>query len=138
LWIDWVLYAPPRTSRRLSQISAVAYDSAGQEIECSDYLPIAGLDTVLATTRIEARIDRFTLYPNPAEHELSVEVALSRPAPTLLLLHDLLGRERRRVSHSDAQHSFTEHLDLRGLEPGVYMLQLKAGGLSRSQMLLLR
>jgi hypothetical protein len=134
----WVLHAPPRTFRRLSQISAVAYDSAGQEIECSDYIPIAGIDTVLATERIEALIERLTIYPNPAEHELSVDVALSRPSPTLLLLHDLLGRERRRVSRSDAQLSFTERIDLRGLEPGVYMLQLNAGGVSHSRMLLLR
>ena len=136
--IEWTLNAPPRNVRRASRIEVTAVDSAGVATKCLDFLPIANVDTAVSSAHVDARIDRFTIYPNPAEHELSVDVALSRPSPTLLLLHDLLGRERRRVSHSDPQLSFTERLDLRGLEAGVYMLQLKAGELSRSQMLLLR
>lgn len=136
--IEWTLHAPPRSMRRLSWIGVTALDSAGVSTECRDLLPIANVDTAVSSVHADARVDRFTLYPNPAEHELSVEVVLSRPSPTLLLLHDLLGRERRRVSRSDAQLSFTERIDLRGLEAGVYMLQLNAGEMSHSRMLLLR
>ena len=94
--------------------------------------------SVLQVDEGQAVGQRFQLYPNPASGELTVSVSLDRPATAVLVLHDLLGRELRRVVRSEVSQSFTQRLDLRGLRPGLYVLQLQAGALRQSRVVVVR
>lgn len=91
--------------------------------------------TILPVEEVQATDFRFLIYPNPAGDRLSIDVELVRPSAVLLTLHDLLGRERRRVERNQIHPSFIEQLDLRDLEPGIYLLRLAAGGMLRTRLL---
>lgn len=81
---------------------------------------------------------RFQIFPNPASGELTVDVNLERASSATIILHDLLGRELRRVLRTDIAASFTQRLDLRGLRPGLYVVQLVAGTMRQSRVLVVR
>ena len=90
--------------------------------------------TVLPVEEVHAARQHFLIYPNPAGDRMSIDVLLTRPSAVLLTVHDLLGREHRRVEKHRSPASFIEQLDLRGLEPGVYMVRLVADGRVRTRM----
>ncbi|MBE0644414.1 MAG: T9SS type A sorting domain-containing protein [Bacteroidetes bacterium] len=81
---------------------------------------------------------RFTLYPNPVEGVLTIDVVIDHPAPVRLVVRDLLGRELWRISRDAESRSFTERLDLRGLRSGVYLVQLEAGGGVQARLVVVR
>ena len=83
---------------------------------------------VLATRAEAAAALGFSLYPNPAAQLTTAETA----QPTRLTLFDLAGR---RVL-ADATLARTHALDLRGLAPGLYLVQATAAdGTAASQRL---
>ncbi len=94
--------------------------------------------TVLDVDEGHAAGQRFHIYPNPADGMLSVEIALDRPASAVLVLHDLLGREHRRIAHDGVSRAFTERIDLRGMQPGLYLLHLRAGTQTYMRKVLVR
>ena len=83
-------------------------------------------------------IESFHSWPNPASGTLMVGLRLHRAAATVLSLHDLLGREVRRVRLVPSGRDVTERMDVSGLRPGLYLLRLHAEGETRSRMVILR
>ena len=84
--------------------------------------------TVLAARPSAAAALALSLYPNPATGAATVETA----QPTSLRLYDLAGRLVRTV----APLARTRQLDLRGLTPGLYVVQATAAdGTTTSQRL---
>jgi len=84
--------------------------------------------TVLAARPNAASTLALSLYPNPATGAATVETA----QPTSLRLFDLAGR----LVHTEAALARTRRLDLRGLGPGVYVVQATAAdGTTTSQRL---
>jgi hypothetical protein len=90
------------------------------------YLPRNG--TVLAAHPSAAATLALSLYPNPATGATTVETA----QPTSLRLYDLAGR----LVRTEAPLARTRRLDLRGLAPGLYVVQATAAdGTTTSQRL---
>jgi len=73
---------------------------------------------VLATRAEAAAALALSLYPNPARQAATVATA----QPTTMRLFDLAGRAVR----TDAILARTRQLDLRGLAPGLYVVQATA------------
>ncbi|MFA6234886.1 MAG: T9SS type A sorting domain-containing protein [Bacteroidota bacterium] len=94
--------------------------------------------SVLAVDEGHAVGQRFRIYPNPADGMLNVDVTLERPAAAVITVRDLLGRELRCVSSSEPRLAFIERLDLRVLNPGVYFVQLQAGTVMQTQMVVVK
>jgi hypothetical protein len=90
--------------------------------------------SVLAVDEAHAFGRRFRIYPNPSDGVLNVDVTLERPAAAVITIRDLLGRELQCISSSELRLSFVERLDLRALNPGVYFVQLHAGTVMQTQM----
>ncbi|MFZ1731668.1 MAG: VWA domain-containing protein [Bacteroidota bacterium] len=93
---------------------------------------------VLALDEGHTAGQRFHLYPNPVDGVLNVDVVLERPAAAVITIRDLLGRELRRIASADARLSFTERIDLRELQPGMYFVQLQAGVVMRTQRVVVK
>ncbi|GAA4501125.1 FG-GAP-like repeat-containing protein [Hymenobacter ginsengisoli] len=84
--------------------------------------------TVLAARGVSAAALALNLYPNPATEAVTVETA----QPTSLRLYDLAGR----LVRTEPALARTRRLALRGLAPGVYVVQATAAdGTSTSQRL---
>jgi hypothetical protein len=84
--------------------------------------------TVLAARPDTAATLALALYPNPATGAATVETA----QPTSLRLFDLAGR----LVRTEAARARTRRLDLRGLAPGLYVVQATAAdGTTTSQRL---
>jgi hypothetical protein len=84
--------------------------------------------TVLAARPDAAAALALSLYPNPATGAATVETA----QPTRLRLFDLAGR----LVRTEAAPARTRRLDLRGLAPGLYVVQATAAdGTTTSQRL---
>jgi hypothetical protein len=84
--------------------------------------------TVLAARPDAAATLALALYPNPATGAATVETA----QPTSLRLFDLAGR----LVRTEAARARTRRLDLRGLAPGLYVVQATAAdGTTTSQRL---
>lgn len=83
---------------------------------------------VLATRPAAAAALALSLYPNPATGAATVETA----QPTSLRLYDLASR----LVRTEPALARTRHLDLRGLAPGLYLVQATAAdGTTTSQRL---
>ena len=94
--------------------------------------------TVLDVRQPAAAGEQLLTYPNPTDGLLNVELALPRASAVTIVLHDLLGRERRRLEIPEQRRAHSCRLDLHGLEPGSYLLQMSAGGEIRTQTVQLR
>lgn len=94
--------------------------------------------SVLNVDEGQAAGQRFTLYPNPSDGILNINVTLERPALVRFILRDILGRRIRQTERAADARSFIEHLDLRDLLPGVYFIQLEAGSMRETKMVTIR
>ena len=80
----------------------------------------------------EERIPEWTVFPNPASQRVSV--VGSRALPTDLTLRNALGQTVRTVK-TEGTAEFT--IDLQGLSPGVYFLDIASRGALHHQRLLI-
>ncbi|MBN1448917.1 MAG: endonuclease/exonuclease/phosphatase family protein [Bacteroidetes bacterium] len=119
---------------RTDDMSAVALARLGlQSDDCdvaSDHFP-RFVDFVWKETSPvrEAALSAFgiaAVFPQPARDVLHVDVrATSRDIR--LTMHDLLGREVRRVERTAGMHPSRMTLDIRGLQSGLYLLRATDG-----------
>lgn len=72
-------------------------------------------------TELEAASDAVSVYPNPAHDRLFIEV--DGEIEGEIFLQDAFGRMVKRMNAQPGQQS----LDLNGLAPGIYLLQVPAG-----------
>lgn len=70
---------------------------------------------------IENEATAFQIYPNPVYDVLQIEIL--KGMQTEFVLMDALGKELKRISFNDKQH--TENLS--ELKPGVYFIQSVSG-----------
>ncbi len=97
--------------------------------------------TNVAKTNIDmpASVDDFALhsnivvYPNPAESQLQIE---SKIAFDAVLIHDLRGREIKRVVSTESKLS--QNMDVSSLKSGVYYLTIQSGNSKKTQKFLKR
>ncbi|MFN3758606.1 MAG: T9SS type A sorting domain-containing protein [Algoriphagus aquaeductus] len=78
------------------------------------------------TLNKELKIGEFLIYPNPAEDRANVLVELDRPSQVSLRVYDAVGR----VVISDQftrEATFVQTLDVNGLAPGMYTVQVQVG-----------
>ncbi|RAI91695.1 T9SS type A sorting domain-containing protein, partial [Algoriphagus yeomjeoni] len=98
-------------------------DRAGQTIERS-----------IELTR-EPRFGDFTMFPNPAESAVTIEVELEQSMNVGIRIYDAVGRlvfEDERVQNGISKHQITiDHLS-----PGLYTVQLKTGKLIMNKRLI--
>jgi hypothetical protein len=66
-----------------------------------------------------------TLFPQPGRNELNVDITLGRGAEYSLSLHDVFGREMLRKQLSGGDDRLHERIDLAGVPPGIYFVQLR-------------
>ena len=74
----------------------------------------------------ELRIGEFLIYPNPAEDRTNVLVELDKPSQVSLSVYDAVGR----MVISDQftrEETFVQTLDVSGLAPGMYTVQIQVG-----------
>ena len=72
----------------------------------------------------ELGIGEFLIYPNPAEESTNVLVELSQPSLVSLIVYDAMGK----IVISDqfnSEANFVQKLDLKGLAPGMYTVQIQ-------------
>jgi hypothetical protein len=89
--------------------------------------------TLLGTTLTTGNL-AFALFPNPAQSATTVQLPAVRGGATATLtLTDALGRILRTATLPAA--SLRHELDLRGLSPGLYAVQVRVGGTRGTQRL---
>jgi hypothetical protein len=91
--------------------------------------------TLTATTAAQGSF-AFTLAPNPARAAATLTLPAMPGAPTATLtLTDALGRTLRTATVPLPTAGLRHELDLRGLTPGLYAVQVQAGNTSGTQRL---
>ncbi|MFZ1730124.1 MAG: T9SS type A sorting domain-containing protein [Bacteroidota bacterium] len=99
-------------------------------------------DLSLPSTNPPALVESPALYPNspnPFTSSTTLRYSIPTPMQIHLLVHDALGREIRRFGNAGvtAAGMHTEHLETKGLSPGVYFYTLIAGGQRQTGMMVL-
>ena len=145
---SYVLYTPGLTADELARYGLEAADAAGIEFGdrdsyASDHLPVV-VDLVLdpaggTDADSGARADGpdvTAVAPNPARIRAAVHYRLSAPGPARLEVLDVLGRRVALLAsgpHAAGDHSAT--LDAGALPPGLYVVRLASGGVTRTRTL---
>ena len=94
-------------------------------------------DTGLSTATLPVIGEEFSLYPNPAHHAATVQVpAVPGAATATFTLLDALGRVMR-TSTVPLPAFLLHELDLSGLPPGLYALQMQAGTATATRRLVI-
>jgi hypothetical protein len=93
----------------------------------SAFLANLGVDAPLATAG-PTLLPAFTLYPNPALTQLTVNVpAIAGAKQVVLTLHDALGRMVQTTTLTPPTTGLTQQLSVVGLPSGLYLLRLQGG-----------
>jgi hypothetical protein len=91
--------------------------------------------TLLATATAQSSLN-FSLAPNPARTATTVLLpAVPGTLTATLILTDALGRTLRTQTVAQPAAGLRHELDLTGLAPGIYVLQVRAGSTSSTQRL---
>lgn len=89
-------------------------------------------------TNITGAFEMGTIYPNPAKHQFTLPVTLSKPAKVTAKLYDASGKEVATLfdqTLSKGRHD--QQLNAGGISPGTYIVKVIAGGDEYSQRLVL-
>jgi hypothetical protein len=91
-----------------------------------DFL-LNGVDAVPETPSSSFTLDQN--YPNPVVSGTKIGYSLTERTPVILAVHDLLGREiRRLVNTAQDAGAYTVNFDASNLPSGLYIYTLNAGG----------
>lgn len=89
---------------------------------------------ILDVEALPSSVRTFELYPYPADDRVTVHLRLQGSEAVRIVLRDLLGRELRREETLPGSDHFV-NLDLRGLVPGVYVVQVQTGAVQPARLL---
>jgi hypothetical protein len=96
-------------------------------------------DTVLSTGIVQHSVNtenHFSVYPNPFRDQLTVSYTIAETSDIVIQMYNVLGQEIFQVSkvHQEAgSYSYPYRISENGIQPGVYMLKLTAGGNSTTR-----
>lgn len=90
----------------------------------NDYGFLAATSTTVLAMRAAQALPAEALYPNPAHGQVMVQLPTGAAGPITLRLRDALGRV---VHEAVAPAGQPYSLDLAGLTPGLYVVQVQAG-----------
>lgn len=89
---------------------------------CSDHLPVVfSLTSDIVLSVDESHIPQFTIFPNPAKNELTVDIKSNEVVEAYII--DLTGKVQAQEIISGSTR-----LDVSYLKPGVYFVKLKGSG----------
>jgi Secretion system C-terminal sorting domain/Fibronectin type III domain len=80
------------------------------------------------------RSDQVTIYPNPADHELTIQLPVTTPTRVQLQMIDQVGRVVN--EHFIAEGERSKTISTRDLAGGIYLLQLGSGNTSTRKKIL--
>jgi hypothetical protein len=83
----------------------------------------------------ELKIGEFLIYPNPAAEQTNVLVELDQPSDVSLRVFDAVGRMVISDQFS-RETTFVQTLDLNGLAPGMYTVQIQVGKMVMTKRLI--
>jgi len=83
----------------------------------------------------ELKVGKFLIYPNPAEASTNVFVELDQPSQVSIRVYDGIGRMVIRDQFT-REATFVQALDLNGLAPGMYTVQIQIGNMVMTERLI--
>jgi subtilisin-like proprotein convertase family protein len=107
-------------------------DDVGQLIDWS--LNICGFDQVLSAK--ETELKDFRVYPNPSEGIFTLSFVLKDPN-VRIELYDMLGRSVLFKSIESNSLQFSQQIETRGLDKGIYVLKVLNGGFQSTRRVIL-
>jgi len=72
-------------------------------------------------------IEGVSFWPNPVKNVFNVKIINVDPAKVFISLFDLRGRKIIQVSEASSNNTFTKEINLNGIVPGVYLLNIQQG-----------
>ena len=115
----------------------------GSSVPTVFFVQVMSTDRAGQTISKEIQLSRelgpneFILYPNPAQNETNIWVELDQGAHVEIVLFDAIGR----IVIQDSiyrEKTFTQRINLDGLAPGMYMVQVKIGDIVMTERLIKR
>ena len=100
-------------------VCQIAYGCAGNDTTCQE---VSVINTALAS----GLAGSLAVFPNPTTGLLQVDLSLDQATEVQVSVLNLLGQEVRRMAAGTVQATRLA-LDLRGLEAGTYLVQVRAG-----------
>jgi PKD repeat protein len=107
-------------------IDAANPQASGIEFEVNDHEVVA-----LGTTSIAPRdlgVEGMRVYPNPSQGNMTLSYQLNKNAEVVTEVHDLMGKRMFYANNQQASGQQEVKLQLEGLSPGMYLLQLSIDG----------
>ncbi|MEO0468967.1 MAG: T9SS type A sorting domain-containing protein [Bacteroidota bacterium] len=125
--IDWTAVMPPPGNPPIHSLEISIYDTDNKEY-CYIEFPVS-IDPGcrLAGTEIEVQRLPLTLYPNPAERSLNIQIDEKADGPVIGQVVSLSGQTLMRWSEEQVNGSYAHKLDISSLAAGLYMLRLQIG-----------
>jgi PKD repeat protein len=98
---------------------------------CSDLRKKTDTITVAPPARYIGQVygqilNSFKFYPNPCSSIVSIEAELSDEFPSIILIHDMLGRTIMEATYQ--QQEISDKFTLNHISPGMYIMELRSMG----------
>lgn len=91
-------------------------------------------DIAVVCPAVNERV-QFSLYPNPAEDQLNLEISGVQEDPTLKYkIYDSYGLLKFEKTVSFSSGVYTEHIDVSSFISGIYWLRMESGGVTTSKL----
>jgi hypothetical protein len=104
-----------------------------QSLANTPWLYILGKNTSASVPLAGNEVSDVTVFPNPAQNEAHIKLALTKSGTIRISLYDDLGREAVSIANGELyQGSYDLPLDLRELPAGHYTLRVESGGKAMS------
>ena len=72
----------------------------------------------------QAGIEALSVYPNPANDRIKVQIETAQPETVQITVYDIVGRVLTQIPASEATQQFVHDIDVSHLAKGVYMLKV--------------
>jgi hypothetical protein len=83
----------------------------------------SGCDYIVSMESVESEQSEISVYPNPAENEINIELKTSEGMSYEIEIYSSFGQRMRTIKTAEQNNS----IDIRDLSPGIYFVILKDG-----------
>ena len=111
-------------SPNINTATTAIFENVSIDTQTAVQLEGAGGTLELGETSISS--GDFSVFPNPAQTELSVRLDDYIGNPATLMIYNNLGQIVKQIEMDEVQHTI-ERIDLNGLDNGMYLLELRSG-----------